>query len=60
LLPAGASRFDLPGGDANELRESLARLSGDLASDDVICPGHGRHWASAAAKTWLAGHLESL
>lgn len=54
LMPAGASRVDLPGGDADALGRSLATLADELADDDIICPGHGSSWAATAAKAWVA------
>jgi hydroxyacylglutathione hydrolase len=52
-LAAGASRVDLPGGDAEALGRSVARLLVDLAADDVVCPGHGRCADGVAAKEWV-------
>lgn len=40
LFRAGYGRFDLPGGDANELIASLGRLL-MLPDDVVVYPGHG-------------------
>jgi hydroxyacylglutathione hydrolase len=59
LMPSATGRFDLPGGDPEQLEKSLAALRRDLADGDVICPGHGMLWPSSAAAAWLSSRLET-
>ena len=43
LLPNGPGRTDLPGGDKNQLKSSVASLF-DLPRGTLVYPGHGRHF----------------
>jgi glyoxylase-like metal-dependent hydrolase (beta-lactamase superfamily II) len=54
LLPGEAGRFDLPGGDAAQLQQSLLALRTDLQPHDMVCPGHGPCWQSNDAIEWLS------
>jgi len=40
LFEGGVGRTDLPGGDDNALKKSIARLI-QMEPDIVVCPGHG-------------------
>ena len=40
LFAGSCGRTDMPGGSQDDMRQSLARLSG-LSTDYIICPGHG-------------------
>jgi len=40
LFQGDYGRTDLPGGDWNQLRQSLKRLLG-MKGDTIVCPGHG-------------------
>ncbi|TXH43539.1 MAG: MBL fold metallo-hydrolase [Actinobacteria bacterium] len=51
LLFAGSiGRVDLPGGDAQQMRESLARVLPPLSDDTVVLPGHGGQTTMAAER----------
>jgi len=52
LFAAGWGRVDLPGGDAGQMAESLARLSG-LEDHIGVLPGHGRSTTIGAERAWL-------
>ncbi len=41
LFYQGYGRTDLPGGDAEKMRETLQRLSEEIPSGTVVYPGHG-------------------
>lgn len=51
LLFAGSiGRVDLPGGDAQQMLESLARVLPPLSDDTVVLPGHGGQTTMAAER----------
>jgi hydroxyacylglutathione hydrolase len=52
LFAAGWGRTDLPGGSAEQLAESLARLAG-LEDDLAVLPGHGRQTTIGRERAWL-------
>ncbi len=52
LFRAGWGRIDLPGGSAEQMVESLARLS-RLAGDLRVLPGHGRDTTIERERAWL-------
>jgi hydroxyacylglutathione hydrolase len=52
LFAAGWGRVDLPGGDAGQMAESLARLAG-LEDCIGVVPGHGRATTIGAERPWL-------
>ena len=53
LFAGGWGRTDLPGGSADQMVESLARLS-TLADDLRVLPGHGPGSVLEREKRWLA------
>jgi hydroxyacylglutathione hydrolase len=52
LFAGGWGRVDLPGGSADQMVESLARLSG-LEVDLTVLPGHGPQTTIARERAWL-------
>jgi hydroxyacylglutathione hydrolase len=52
LFAAGWGRVDLPGGDAGQMAESLARLA-TLEDHVAVLPGHGRATTIGAERAWL-------
>jgi hydroxyacylglutathione hydrolase len=52
LFAGGWGRVDLPGGDADQMVDSLARLSG-LADDLRVLPGHGPQTTIERERAWL-------
>jgi glyoxylase-like metal-dependent hydrolase (beta-lactamase superfamily II) len=52
LFAGSWGRTDLPGGSADEMVDSLARLSG-LATDLKVLPGHGRQSTIDDERPWL-------
>ncbi len=52
LFPGGWGRVDLPGGDADALAGSLARLA-TLPDALRVLPGHGRATTIGAERPWL-------
>lgn len=52
LFAGGWGRVDLPGGSAEAMVESLARLSA-LPPDLTVLPGHGRHTTLNREMAWL-------
>jgi hydroxyacylglutathione hydrolase len=52
LFNARAGRTDLPGGNQEALKQSLASLLHTCPPDVVILPGHGRSWNSTEAREW--------
>jgi hydroxyacylglutathione hydrolase len=52
LFAGGWGRVDLPGGDAAQMVDSLARLSG-LADDLRVLPGHGPQTTIERERAWL-------
>jgi hydroxyacylglutathione hydrolase len=61
ILVRKRGRTDLPGGDAETLEASIARLLGELEGDFAIFPGHGAPWTLDEARCWWAeqGELKS-
>ncbi|MDP8905258.1 MAG: MBL fold metallo-hydrolase [Chloroflexota bacterium] len=54
LFAQGWGRTDLPGGDEDQMIDSLARLS-TMAADLRVLPGHGRQTTLERELPWLAG-----
>jgi glyoxylase-like metal-dependent hydrolase (beta-lactamase superfamily II) len=54
ILIRKRGRTDLPGGDAETLEASIARLLGELEGDFAIFPGHGAPWTLDEARSWWA------
>jgi len=52
LFAAGWGRVDLPGGSAEEMASSLARLAG-LEDHVQVFPGHGRATTIGHERAWL-------
>ena len=52
LFASGWGRVDLPGGDADAMADSLARLAG-LDPGLRVVPGHGRETTIAREQAWL-------
>jgi hydroxyacylglutathione hydrolase len=52
LFAGGWGRVDLPGGDADQMVDSLARLTG-LADDLRVLPGHGPQTTIERERAWL-------
>lgn len=52
LFAGGWGRVDLPGGDADQMVDSLSRLSG-LADDLRVLPGHGPQTTIERERAWL-------
>lgn len=53
LMFQTVGRTDLPGGDAESLRDSVPRLLDWLGADDTLLfAGHGRPWTARDARTW--------
>jgi hydroxyacylglutathione hydrolase len=52
LFAGGWGRVDLPGGDAEQMVQSLARLTG-LADDLRVLPGHGGQTTIERERPWL-------
>jgi len=52
LFRAGWGRVDLPGGSAEQMVESLSRLSA-LEGDLRVLPGHGQHTTLERERSWL-------
>jgi hydroxyacylglutathione hydrolase len=52
LFAAGWGRTDLPGGDDEQMVESLTRLAG-LDDDLAVLPGHGARTTIARERAWL-------
>jgi glyoxylase-like metal-dependent hydrolase (beta-lactamase superfamily II) len=52
LFAGGWGRVDLPGGSAEQIVESLARLS-ELESPTAVFPGHGPTTTIARERPWL-------
>ena len=50
LFAGSIGRVDLPGGDAQQMRESLARVLPPLSDDTVVLPGHGGQTTMAAER----------
>ncbi len=59
ILVRKRGRTDLPGGDAETLEASIARLLGELEGDFAIFPGHGAPWTLDEARSWWAEQGES-
>ncbi|MGC8766130.1 MAG: MBL fold metallo-hydrolase [Brevinematia bacterium] len=58
LFKFSYGRTDLPGGDQNDLLESLKRLK-DILPDDVVCfPGHGESFMFGEVREWLEVIIE--
>lgn len=54
LLFEKVGRTDLPGGNAEQLRDSVGALV-NHAGDTVLLPGHGKSWTIGEARTWWEG-----
>jgi glyoxylase-like metal-dependent hydrolase (beta-lactamase superfamily II) len=52
LFAGSWGRTDLPGGSADQMVDSLTRLSA-MATDFKVLPGHGRQSTIADEKPWL-------
>jgi len=52
LFPGGWGRVDLPGGSAEEMVGSIARLSG-LADGLRVLPGHGAATTVGRERPWM-------
>jgi hydroxyacylglutathione hydrolase len=52
LFAAGWGRVDLPGGDAEAMVESLARLT-ELEDPTAVFPGHGAATTIGRERTWM-------
>jgi hydroxyacylglutathione hydrolase len=52
LFASGWGRTDLPGGDADQLVESLARLA-TFEDPLIVLPGHGRETIIGRERPWL-------
>ena len=59
ILVGKRGRTDLPGGDAETLEASIARLLGELDGDFELFPGHGAPWTLAEARRWWAEQGEA-
>jgi glyoxylase-like metal-dependent hydrolase (beta-lactamase superfamily II) len=45
-------RSDTPGASAEQLKDSISRLTATLSGETVLFPGHGRAWTAGEAKRW--------
>jgi glyoxylase-like metal-dependent hydrolase (beta-lactamase superfamily II) len=52
LFPNGHGRIDIPGADAGEMRNSLARFAA-LPDNVTVYPGHGVPTTIGAERSWL-------
>ena len=59
ILVGKRGRTDLPGGDADTLEASIARLLGEFEGDFAIFPGHGARWTLDEARRWWATQGEA-
>ena len=59
ILVGKRGRTDLPGGDADTLEASIARLLGELEGDFAIFPAHGAPWTLDEARHWWAEQGET-
>jgi glyoxylase-like metal-dependent hydrolase (beta-lactamase superfamily II) len=55
LLNGTVGRTDLPGGNSEQLSNSMEYLLTNLAEDTVVLPGHGRPWTGKEAQEWWKG-----
>ena len=54
LFPNGHGRIDIPGADANQMQQSLARLA-TLPDTVTVYPGHGLPTTIGQERGWLPG-----
>ncbi|MBC8014619.1 MAG: MBL fold metallo-hydrolase [Sporomusaceae bacterium] len=52
LLYEHVGRTDLPGGNVQEIIQSVSRLLTMSSGEAALYPGHGRPWSMTEAKTW--------
>lgn len=52
LLRQHVGRTDLPGGDPEQLKNSVVRLLTGLPENTMIFPGHGSTWTIGEARGW--------
>lgn len=56
LLRERVGRTDLPGGDAQIMRETIDRLLASWGDDTLLCAGHGETWTAGRARAWWSQH----
>jgi hydroxyacylglutathione hydrolase len=52
LFRNGVGRTDLPGGDEQQLWNSITRLLGLLTEESMLYSGHGPEWSAKDARRW--------